>query len=55
MHTMGWWVGKIIMILSFRVDISENPYIDHQGKETCVMSGLTIQNKNDAIFVTFLV
>ena len=44
------------MILSFRVSISKNKNIGHEGKETGVMIGLPIQNKNDAIhFVTFLV
>ena len=44
------------MILSFRVSISKNKNIGHQGKETGVMIGLSVQNKNGAInFVTFLV
>ena len=49
-------VGKIIIILSFRVGSSQNKNIDHRGK-ACVMFGLVMQNKNSAInvFLPFLI
>ena len=47
---------KVIIILSFQVGISKNKNNDHRGKETCVMFGLSIQNKSIAIntSLTFL-
>ena len=38
----------IITILSFRVDTIKIRNIAHQGKDTYVMLGLAIQNKNSA-------
>ena len=32
---LGWSVGKIIIILSFRVSTSKNNDTDQQVKETC--------------------
>ena len=51
---LGWSVGKIIIILSFRVCTFKNN-IDHQGKETCPILGLPIHYKNRAIYLSFFI
>ena len=42
-----WSVGKIIIILSFRVGTSKNENIDHQVKETCAIVSTQITCEKD--------
>ena len=49
---LGWSVGKIMIILSFRVNTAKNKNTDHQGKETYAMFGLPIQTENSAIIAS---
>ena len=45
----GRLVDKIIMIPSFRVDISKNNSIDHRVKETCAIMSTQVTCETDHI------
>ena len=44
---LGWLVGKVIIILSFRVCTSKNKNIDLQVKETCAIMSAKVTCETD--------
>ena len=47
----GWLIGKMIIILSFRVGKIKMKNIDHQVKETCAILSTQVTHEIDHIFV----
>ena len=47
----GWSVGKIIIILSFRISTSKNKNADHRVKETCAIRSIQVTYETNHIFL----
>ena len=49
----GWLLGKILIMISFRVGISKNKNIDHRVKETCAIMSTQVAYENFFFYVFY--